>query len=59
MTLEDLEKDFNDFRAKVKVEFGEMRKEFDQLATRVSKLEKEIEPKPKEEKKPDESKSWF
>ncbi len=58
MTLEELEKDFNDFRAKVKAEFGEMRKEFDQLTPRVSKIEKEIETKPKEEKKSDDSK-WF
>jgi len=42
MTLEELEKEFNEFKAKVKNEFGEMKKDFDAQGTRLQKIEKQL-----------------
>lgn len=53
----DLEKEFSDFREKVKAEFKKMKDEFTKLQGVVTQLENELaEVKAKKEKKDD---GWF
>ena len=59
MTLEEIEKEVNEFKARVKSEFEAMRKDFDAQTARIQELEKKIsEPKPEPEEKKH-GKGWW